>query len=166
MIAKKFAARVSGECCWDIFTIGGITMCVFRNKNRSFNILLVLIAMLATLVLLTGCEGKDGVTGPAGQDGADGADGVDGIDGAGTRLVYEGMVNNDPFVQRISEISLDDMPVVSVFISTDENGLRWYEIPAYWVVDGYLYSEFYVIHEGSVELFGCIGYRYKIVVVN
>ena len=142
-------------------------MCGFRGGNRSFNILLVLAAMLAVLFLLTGCEGKDGPagpTGPAGAAGIDGSDGIDGIDGGGTRVVYEGTVNASPFAVFAPQITLADMPIVSVFISYDPNGLDWYEIPVWW--DGEPgYAEFSVFHEGSVEIFNCTGWKYKVVII-
>ena len=138
---------------------------MFNTKTtKRGSILLFLV--LSTQFLLTACTGEAGPMGPPGSQGSSGPPGQNGPSGPGTRTVYEGVVTNSPHTVWCQEVTLNDMPSISVMISTDADGTYWYEIPMTWLSYEYQYTEAYRATEGRVELFNCQGWRYKVIIVE
>lgn len=111
---------------------------------------------IITLILvfaLTGCEGEKGPAGPQGPPGP------------GSRIVYQATNvipdSPNPYCVIVPEIDLDDMPVVSVYLSLDRD--EWIEIPVYF--DALEYSVAAAIEEGEICLLNCVGWYYMIVIV-
>jgi hypothetical protein len=114
----------------------------------------VLTVLALVAMSIVACSGKDGATGPQGPAGP------------GSRTVYESTTaipTDGPWSVNIAEIDLEDMPLISVYISLPGDDL-WSEIPLY--VEGA--SDFGAacfFQEGQVTFVGCGGFLYKIVIV-
>lgn len=111
----------------------------------------MLLSMLA-IALVVGCSGKDGATGPAGP---------------GTRIVYtstEPIPTSDFFAVLVPEITISDMPMVSVYIRMEGTTI-WYELPTYF--ENYPdFGQICFFSEGSVLFYRCRDFYYKIVIVK
>jgi hypothetical protein len=120
-------------------------------------------ALLAVgiLSLLISCEGSRGPAGPQGLQGDQGEP------GPGTRTVYistNPIPTNATYAVSIPEIHLDDMPLVSVYV-TPAGYSTWLELPIYVADDPYLGSWCF-FEEAHVLFEGCQGLNYKIVIVE
>jgi len=113
---------------------------------------------IGILALLISCEGDRGPAGPQGAQGEP---------GPGTRTVYLSTApipTNDLYSVTVPEIHLDDMPLVSVYVTL--SGYEdWMELPFY-DEDGQFYGAWCSFAEGEVYFFDCLGFHYKIVVVE
>ena len=114
-----------------------------------------------------GTDGTNGTNGQDGQDGTDGVDGQDGEDGAGTRVVYNSAspATSNLVYYLIPEITLADMPLVTVYSAFSIAPNTWYELPQYLESiggDGMMCW----FEEGKVTIENCIGSWIKIVVVT
>jgi len=114
------------------------------------------LLLLSLIVMVFGCEGKRG---PMGLTGAQGES------GPGSRIIYESTVPipTDFYMVDIPEITIDDMPLASVYIALEEDHL-WFELPTYFedLPDFGLICFF---TEGIVTFVRCDGFLYKIVIV-
>ena len=113
-----------------------------------------IMMIVSLMILLLGCEGKQGPVGPEGPAGP------------GSRVVYQSTTKIvlDPHTVSVPEITINDMPSVTVYLSIDGTSL-WFEIP--------LYFENYpnwgmacFLEEGLVTFSQCQECFYKIVVVR
>lgn len=145
--------------------------------------------LIAAMLLCVGCTGPEGPMGPRGEqgdegarglrgepgqdgqdgsDGQDGVDGQDGEDGAGTRVWYYGTIvvpTNDWWCYTIPEITLNDMPLISVYAAPLTAPNTWAELPVFtqgMSGDG----QFYVIEEGRICVENCFGLWIRIVIVT
>lgn len=134
--------------------------------------LLVSLFLVFSLLIFVGCEDSQGPMGPTGPEGSQGEqgppgeDGQDGEDGAGTRIVYiiTDITSDDPWCYNIPEITLDDMPLVSVYVEWIGDPDRWIELP-YYFEDAPGWGRFGYFKEGYVCFYGCGGLNAKIVTV-
>ena len=129
--------------------------------------LLTLALLILVMALFVACEGDQGPMGPPGSAGPQGEQGPDGDPGPGTRIVYKSTtaIPDSPYSTNIPEITLDDMPAISVYISLDTEGTQWYEIPQTWFGEEFDYTEMYVLTEGQIDFINCAGYHYMIVII-
>jgi hypothetical protein len=119
------------------------------------NHIIIIFAVLG-IALFTACEGKQGPVGPAGEPGP------------GTRIVYQSttpIAKNFAICVDVPEITLDDMPLVSVYVAHREVPSLWTELPAYFenFPDFGLYCCYF---EGEVCFDQCKDFYYKIVIVK
>ena len=123
--------------------------------------LLTLALLIPVMALFVACEGDQGPMGPPGPTGPEGDP------GPGTRIVYQSTtpIPDEDYTVIIPEITLDDMPAISVFVSFDGAGTEWYEIPQTWYDDPYLWTEAYILTEGHIRFFLCDGLHYKVVII-
>ena len=117
--------------------------------------------LISVMALLVACEGDRGPMGPPGPQGAQGDP------GPGTRLVYQSTtpIPTEDYTVAIPEITLDDMPSISVFVSFDGTGAEWYEIPQTWFTEEIIWTEAYILTEGNIRFFLCNGLHYKVVII-
>lgn len=155
----------------------------------------ILFLVAALCVAILGCEGQEGDTGimgPQGQTGVQGQDGQDGRDGtAGTTgqigpqgskgdkgdpgepgtctLIKYEPANPIPapnWEMAIPELTLADMPMVSVYVEYKEMPGRWIQIPFHLSSEPYM--DYYVIFEGYIRFqgFGIIGSKVKVYILR
>jgi hypothetical protein len=132
-----------------------------EHKMKSIRIFLPLLGII--LLILLACEGDTGPMGPAGEKGDQGDQG---IPGPGDRIVYR---NTTPIPANywevnIPEITLDDMPSVSVYVALEDYETIWWELPSYFEN----YPDFGMMcffAEGKVCFDQCRHFYYKIVIV-
>jgi hypothetical protein len=117
--------------------------------------------IVGILTLMISCEGSRGPAGPQGPQGEQGEP------GPGTRTVYISTTpipTNSAYSVLIPEIQLDDMPVVSVYVTL--SGYEdWLELPFYDTIGDY-YGAWCSFMEGQVVFFDCLGFHYKIVIIE
>ena len=114
--------------------------------------------MIFAILILSGCTGKKGPMGPQGASGEP---------GPGDRIVYLStypIPTNELYTVSIPEITLNDMPVVSVYIALAGTDL-WYELPAYFE-DFPDWGQICFLTEGHVSFEWCGDWNYKIVMVR
>ena len=98
--------------------------------------------------------------GPRGFTGAQGEPGV------GTRTVYQSTmpIPTDDYTIAIPEITLNDMPSISIYVNPFGVGL-WTELPYYF--EGYPdWGHMAFITEGHVTFLLCRTFFYKIVIIR
>lgn len=117
-----------------------------------------LLTCAVAVILFAGCAGKDGDAGPTGPQGPA---------GPGSRIVYtstEAIPTNELFLVNVPEITLADMPLVSVYVRLNGNSL-WYELPTYF--ENYPnFGQICFFTEGRVSFSQCRDFYYKIVIVK
>lgn len=123
--------------------------------------------LIVSFLLLLGCTGKEGPMGPPGPTGPQGPAGDDGEPGPGTRTIYysgEPIADNDLHCYSVPEVTIADMPMISVYAAPSENLDSWGELPVW-----NPFSEqmmWYSFGEGKVCVEMCAGYWIKIVIVK
>jgi hypothetical protein len=112
--------------------------------------------IILALSFIFACEGKQGPVGPAGPQGEP---------GPGTRIVYTSSqpIPSDAYSVNIPEITLNDMPLVSVYIRL-EGTTMWYEIPAYFE-NLPEWGQMCFFFEGEVVFLQCADWYYRIIIV-
>lgn len=111
------------------------------------------IALIVIALSLVACEGKQGPAGPAGP---------------GERIVYSSTTSiptEDLYTVNVPEITMDDMPLVSVYVSNARTGGLWMELPLY-TEAGPDNGTVCYLDEGEVIFQECFGFYYKIVIVK
>lgn len=110
---------------------------------------------LFSLILLCACTGPEGPTGPRGDPGP------------GSRVVYQSTtaIPLDFWPVEVREITLDDMPSVTVFLSLPSTPGRWFQATLYLETQEY-HTYGYTLEEGQVTFVGDKGFIYKIVIVS
>jgi hypothetical protein len=107
---------------------------------------------LILILLLLGSCAKSPMS-----DGVDGKDGIDAVS-VGSRKVYQGIANSDGSLNlSVSEIDIDDMPVISIFYySSVVTSWVYFNVTTYRVSNGQL-----TLSNGSIE--GDAPYRVVVV---
>jgi hypothetical protein len=137
-------------------------MCFFIGHGAAYYIVnkarcemrRVIPLLLIGLLIFVACEG------PVGPQGAQGEQ------GSGERIVRDfGPVTKSPQMFYIGAITLDDMPLVSVYAATPSYPNVWFELPQ-WVegMSGDGMSAF--IGEGAIGVENCIGMWIRVVIVT
>jgi len=128
---------------------------------------LVFVFAVFVMALFIGCEGDTGPAGPQGLQGPQGEKGDPGEPGSGgiTRSIMTGKVpaEDSDFEITIAAITLDDLPLVSVFVQISEG--EWDELPFYWsdFADQPLWAS---LKEGGLTLYNCQDLNYIIVIIE
>ncbi len=123
---------------------------------------LILCFLLLLLVIVPACEGPMGPEGPQGEQGEKGDPGEP---GPGTRIVYKttNPIPSNYYCYSVPEIDVDDMPLVSIYISL-EGANEWSELPVYYEGAADLGAWCY-IEDGGVCVYDCSGLMLMVVVV-
>lgn len=112
---------------------------------------LILLTVIISVALIS-CTGKEGPVGPPGP---------------GSRITYQSatpIATMDEWTLSIPEITLDDMPAISVYGALDEFPNEWSELPLYSPI--YYYNSYYWLTEGTLHVMNCQGWWIKIVIVK
>lgn len=131
----------------------------------------LLLPLVAAMLLCVVCEGPEGPMGPVGvqgEQGLPGEDGQDGEDGAGTRVWY---FSGTPVPSMalwcldVPQITLDDMPLISVYCAPIATPNVWAELPIF--IEGMTGDgQFYFIMEGEICVENCANLWIRVVVVT